>query len=263
MHVIPARRDAIHGVRPTHTIPPPSGHHNRRPPPIVILYSVGTPCMASAPHISSHLRRGAIIGARPRTWSPLVGTPCMASAITAITRRGDAPIAQPPCIRHPQKAPSPRELSRISVTEGVAQKKETIHSDDLHGFRRRPTLPGRFQPSTISVLRLNFCVRDGNRWIPQAIVTGNRAEPGFICCRPLLHRLQHFHPHPQNRTGWIPLPSDQDFRFILRNSQISLASFGSGHSFRFQVFASAFASASPFPFSLLPFSFIKIKPSTD
>ena len=43
----------------------------------------------------------------------------------------------------------------------------------LDEIRRRPTLPGRFQPSTISVLRLNFCVRDGNRWIPQAIVTGN------------------------------------------------------------------------------------------
>ena len=43
----------------------------------------------------------------------------------------------------------------------------------LGEIRRRPTLPGRFQPSTISVLRLNFCVRDGNRWIPQAIVTGN------------------------------------------------------------------------------------------
>ena len=43
----------------------------------------------------------------------------------------------------------------------------------LSEIRRRPTLPGRFQPSTISVLRLNFCVRDGNRWDPQAIVTGN------------------------------------------------------------------------------------------
>ena len=43
----------------------------------------------------------------------------------------------------------------------------------LDEIRRRPTLPGRFQPSTISVLRLNFCVRDGNRWVPQAIVTGN------------------------------------------------------------------------------------------
>ena len=52
-----------------------------------------------------------------------------------------------------------------------------------HGIRRRPTLPGRFQPSTISVLRLNFCVRDGNRWNPQAIVTGNQAELGGDCCR--------------------------------------------------------------------------------
>ena len=51
------------------------------------------------------------------------------------------------------------------------------------GIRRRPTLPGRFQPSTISVLRLNFCVRDGNRWNPQAIVTGNQAELGCNRCR--------------------------------------------------------------------------------
>ena len=42
-----------------------------------------------------------------------------------------------------------------------------------HWIRRRPTLPGGCPPSTISVLRLNFCVRYGNRWIPQAIVTGN------------------------------------------------------------------------------------------
>ena len=50
-------------------------------------------------------------------------------------------------------------------------------------IRRRPTLPGRFQPSTISVLRLNFCVRDGNRWIPQAIVTGNLTGFGSLRCR--------------------------------------------------------------------------------
>ena len=41
------------------------------------------------------------------------------------------------------------------------------------GIRRRLTLPGRFQPSTISAKRLNFCVRYGNRWIPLAIATGN------------------------------------------------------------------------------------------
>ena len=46
-----------------------------------------------------------------------------------------------------------------------SHKKESQHSLTLIEIRRRPTLPGRFQPSTISVLRLNFCVRDGNRWI--------------------------------------------------------------------------------------------------
>ena len=38
-------------------------------------------------------------------------------------------------------------------------------------MRQRPTLPGRLQPSTIGVLGLNFCVRNGNRWNPQAIAT--------------------------------------------------------------------------------------------
>ena len=41
------------------------------------------------------------------------------------------------------------------------------------GIRRRPTLPGRVQPSTIGAEGLNFCVRDGNRWDPFAIATGN------------------------------------------------------------------------------------------
>ena len=41
------------------------------------------------------------------------------------------------------------------------------------GFRQRPTLPGRVQPSTIGAEGLNFCVRYGNRWYPFAIITGN------------------------------------------------------------------------------------------
>ena len=41
------------------------------------------------------------------------------------------------------------------------------------GIRQRPTLPGRLQPSTIGTEGLNFCVRDGNRWNPFAITTGN------------------------------------------------------------------------------------------
>ena len=74
----------------------------------------------------------------------------------------------------------------------------------LSEIRRRPNLPGRFQPSTFSVLRLNFCVRDGNRWIPQAIVTGKEqgsrlSLPRFLLpsvapCLALLTSFQRFPP---------------------------------------------------------------------
>ena len=47
------------------------------------------------------------------------------------------------------------------------------------GMRRRSSLPGRYQPSTFDVLRLNFCVRYGNRWNPQAIAT---AKSELIWC---------------------------------------------------------------------------------
>ena len=40
-------------------------------------------------------------------------------------------------------------------------------------IRRRPMLPGRVQPSTFGTEGLNFCVRDGNRWDPFVIATGN------------------------------------------------------------------------------------------
>ena len=113
----------------------------------------------------------------------------------------------------------------------------------LNEIRRRPTLPGRFQPSTISVLRLNFCVRDGNRWIPQAIVTGNllckslslppflspsvRPSNGlltsfelgfrfkFLCTSDALSltsRLAFSAPSKPHRLEFL-LPSDHDFRF--------------------------------------------------
>ena len=51
------------------------------------------------------------------------------------------------------------------------------------GMRQRPTLPGRLQPSTIGVLGLNFCVRNGNRWNPQAIATAK----GELLYRAPLH----------------------------------------------------------------------------
>ncbi len=55
----------------------------------------------------------------------------------------------------------------------LATKKRAVNCYSLfHWNRRRPTLPGRVQPSTLSAGRLNFCVRNENRWIPTAIITG-------------------------------------------------------------------------------------------
>ena len=57
-------------------------------------------------------------------------------------------------------------------------KKSSCFGNCFFGIRRRPTLPGRVQPSTIGAEGLNFCVRDGNRWIPFAITTGNLSRFG-------------------------------------------------------------------------------------
>ena len=48
-------------------------------------------------------------------------------------------------------------------------------------FRQRPILPGRVQPSTFGTEGLNFCVRDGNRWDPFVIVTGNCELVSRLC----------------------------------------------------------------------------------
>jgi hypothetical protein len=44
--------------------------------------------------------------------------------------------------------------------------------------RRRPTLPGPCEPSTIGAVGLNCSVRNGKRCFPHAIATGNFARPG-------------------------------------------------------------------------------------
>ena len=55
-------------------------------------------------------------------------------------------------------------------------KKGHSRGVSLIGIRRRPILPGRFQPSTFGAEGLNFCVRHGNRWNPFAIITGNLSD---------------------------------------------------------------------------------------
>ena len=79
------------------------------------------------------------------------------------------------------------------------------------GSRQLPTLPSRSQLSTISVWRLNFCVRYGYRWCPPAIVTGNfpggafplpvRFASLFASASRTLRLPRSPSPHLQNCTG--------------------------------------------------------------
>ena len=78
------------------------------------------------------------------------------------------------------------------------------------GIRQRSTLPGRLQPSTIDAEGLNFCVRDGNRWNPFAIVTGNRICFGLQVSK-----------HLPKVTSILPSRSAFPFRFRFRFIQIS------------------------------------------
>ena len=58
-------------------------------------------------------------------------------------------------------------------TSFAKEKTHTIVRVFSFGNRRRHTLPGRVQPSTICADELNFCVRYENRWDLIAIDTGN------------------------------------------------------------------------------------------
>ena len=148
----------------------------------------------------------------------------------------------------------------------------------LNEIRRRPTLPGRFQPSTISVLRLNFCVRDGNRWIPQAIVTGNMGLSRSLLAllTSTLSRFSPVSPPHSLRLRFAPAsaslplrlpfprtlktaqvrfrsaPSDQDFPSLLALT-FSKSSFF-GLRFRSQVSSALSMLLIPVPYSLIPSS---------
>ena len=119
----------------------------------------------------------------------------------------------------------------------------------LDEIRRRPTLPGRFQPSTISVLRLNFCVRDGNRWIPQAIVTGNMGL--FGSCAPALPSLAFWLRFALLRVASLRASSDSlrsrfPFPRTLKTAQVRFRSAPSDQDFP-SLLASTFPLRLPCP----------------
>ena len=60
-----------------------------------------------------------------------------------------------------------------AVRRLMTKKAAAFKRQFLFGIRRRPTLPDRYQSSTIGTEGLNFCVRYGNRWNLFVIATGN------------------------------------------------------------------------------------------
>ena len=79
-------------------------------------------------------------------------------------------------IRRAPASPSPRSHVRSRGIFSSPKRQKiplTLANQGLIGIRQRLILPGRVQPSTFSTGELNFCVRDGNRWILSVIATGN------------------------------------------------------------------------------------------
>ena len=81
---------------------------------------------------------------------------------------------------------------RISQSK-TSKKKKAYLQVDLFLFvnQRLPILPGRLQPSTFGVYELNYCVRDGNRWILIAIAT----ESVRVCTLKTTQKLYIFVAH--------------------------------------------------------------------
>ena len=94
--------------------------------------------------------------------------------------------------------------------------------------RQLSILPGRFQPSTFDVWGLNYCVRDGNRWIPPAIATG------LFCWRPKpskLHRRENKRVFLFKFTCQCMLPEGNTRKLLIQS--LTLCKFDPlNHSFR-------------------------------
>ena len=88
------------------------------------------------------------------------------------------------------------------------------------GIRRRPTLPDRYQSSTIGTEGLNFCVRYGNRWDPFVIATGN----GELCLETVFIPVLRFRFSRPSDLPFLP-PSGLRCFHTLTTAQLSLIQF--------------------------------------
>ena len=154
-------------------------------------------------------------------------------------------LAHAPASHCASASRSPRPASaRRPVLPYVLGAGKTFVPPAPLGSRQLPTLPSRSQLSTISVWRLNFCVRYGYRWCPPAIVTGNFPQGSFS--------LAPHSPHLQNCTA-IELTRKHSLFQISSVSSLralyGLRSLASSASFAFSLTAFLLRS-SPRPISI-------------
>jgi hypothetical protein len=97
---------------------------------------------------------------------------------TSTSTAGGVPIVTPTTPRTAEHRPCPRSRARHRAwprrcTRPQREKAapRTWNGPLFKNVWQRPTLPGPFGPSTIGAGGLNFRVRNGNGWIPAAMVT--------------------------------------------------------------------------------------------
>ena len=103
--------------------------------------------------------------------------------------------------------PSPHQNPSLCTKKG-----RDIYRLFLYGIRQRPILPGRVQPSTFGTEGLNCCVRDGNRWNPFVIATGNGelfSCRAFCACLGFRSGTLFLLFCPQLARGSSPLPGSR------------------------------------------------------
>src|SRR4051794_39728733 len=90
-----------------------------------------------------------------------------------------------------------------SRAETPENEKEPPHgAARLLKDRRRPTLPGPCKPSTIGATGLDCSVRNGKRYFPRAIATGNLSRPrltrAFKTAQPANERAPQNQKYPSS-----------------------------------------------------------------
>jgi hypothetical protein len=151
-------------TQPQHSPPGPSrkrvSSHRRYATVIRHGLDRAPPC---TPRVSSHRRYPTVIRHGPHR-APPARSACRVGLRIGGIRDTD--------LRHPPSGrwrPLRQQGPGLTTTSRPKAARHKVN-------RRRPTLPGPCEPSTIGAERLNCSVRNGKRCFPLAIATGNSRE---------------------------------------------------------------------------------------